>query len=87
MQSSMRVTITLPAELGRAVERARRARHLSRSAIIAEAVRKQLAAEAEEARERSWIEGYRRIPETESEAAFSAVASSMLEPTDWERSE
>lgn len=87
MQQSMRVTITLPAELGVAVERARRARHLSRSALIAEAVRRQLAAEAEEARERAWIEGYRRTPGTQSEAAFSEAANSMMEPSDWERSE
>ena len=76
MQGSMRVTITLPAELGVAVERARRARHLSRSALIAEAVRLQLAAQAEEAREQAWIDGYRRAPETESEAEFSEAASS-----------
>ena len=87
MQRSMRVTITLPAELSVAVERARRARHLSRSALITEAVRLQLAAQAEEAREQAWIEGYGRTPEAESEAEFSEAVSSMMEPTDWERSE
>lgn len=84
MQKSMRVTITLPADLNRAVERARRTRHLSRSSLIADAVRKQLAAEAEDAKERAWIEGYQRAPQTEEESAFAEATSSMLESSDWD---
>jgi len=68
VRTTERVTVTLPAELRAAMDRARRGRRISASAFISEAVRRSLAAELELEQEERWVEGYRRYPLTGDES-------------------
>lgn len=79
-----KVAISLPDPLYRSVERARRARGKTRSAVVHEALRQWLDREAEAALAREYVAGYRRRPESRREVkAAEAAAVRLLAAEDW----
>jgi Arc/MetJ-type ribon-helix-helix transcriptional regulator len=76
--------VSLPQDLYRALEQARRRGGKSRSAVVQEAVRDWLGREARADLVREYVAGYRRKPETEEEAeAALATAAPLLRDEDW----
>src|SRR5204863_438148 len=62
-KAATKIAISVPAELYRAVERARRTTGLSRSAVVQRALRLWLERSAHEAAVREYVAGYRARPE------------------------
>lgn len=77
-----KVTISLPAALLDAVERAQRLRGETRSQFIRRVVEEHLRAEREREMVEQYIRGYRESPETEEEAAEAERL--LVEATEWE---
>ena len=67
-----KVAISVPDELLEEVERARKRRGLSRSAVIQSGLRAWLRAQRETERTRRYVEAYRAHPETDREIAEAA---------------
>ena len=64
---TVKVAISIPKELFRAIEQARKKNRKGRSAVVQDALRRWLK-EQQEARDiQRYIEGYRRMPETRRE--------------------
>ena len=61
--AAVKVTVSLPKDLHRAVERCRRARKQSRSQFFRNAILSVLRAEGEREAAERYVEGYRRQPE------------------------
>jgi metal-responsive CopG/Arc/MetJ family transcriptional regulator len=81
---AMKVAVSIPADLYRAVEQARKRRKKSRSAVMQDALRYWLKLEAEAALVREYEEGYRRKPESRREVkAADAAAARILAATEW----
>lgn len=79
-----KVAVSIPADLYRAVERVRKRRRKSRSAVVQDALRNWLRLEAEAALVREYEEGYRRKPESRPEVkAADAAAARVLAATEW----
>ena len=79
-----KVAVSIPDDLYRAVEQARKRHGKSRSAIIQDALRHWLRDEAEVALVREYEAGYRRRPETRREIkAADAAAVRLLGGEDW----
>jgi metal-responsive CopG/Arc/MetJ family transcriptional regulator len=79
-----KVAVSIPADLYRAIEQARKRRGKSRSAVMQDALRHWLRHEAEVALVREYEEGYRRAPETRSEVkAAEAAAVKLLGSEKW----
>jgi hypothetical protein len=76
-----KVAISMPNHVFRRLERARRARKLTRSAAIQGALESWLGADARSREAREYLEGYRRIPEEmrEAEAWIAAEAWGVYE--------
>lgn len=58
-----RIAISLPEELYRQIERARKQRRVARSALIQEAVGDYIRRTDEKTLEEAYFDGYRRIPD------------------------
>jgi len=79
-----KVAVSIPADLYRAVERARRRHGKTRSAVMQDALRDWLRHEAELALVREYEAGYRRRPETRREVkAAQAAAVRLLGSEEW----
>jgi predicted transcriptional regulator len=79
-----RMTITLPGDHARAIERIRRRRRLPRSRVIQEAVAHYLSTQAQQKAVRAYERGYLRKPERAADAEAAALAAAeVLEPEDW----
>ena len=84
MSRVAKVTISLDAETLDAVERRRAALQQSRSEYIREAVVRALRDEQEEQDIQRYLEGYRRLPESDEEVqAAHALASAVLAQEPW----
>jgi len=72
-----KIAVSLPAATLRSIETARRKLGRSRSSIVAEALEAWLAAHAVDDRDRAYLEGYARVPETDEfdAVAFAAISS------------
>ena len=85
-RSAAKIAISLPAELYRALEGARRRTGKSRSAVVQEALREWLRRQVRGDLVREYEEGYRRSPEDaeEIEAALAtAVGLLSTDADDW----
>ncbi len=79
-----KITVSIPNGLYQAVERARRARGKSRSAVVQDALRHWLNSQAHAASVREYEAGYRRQPEGRREIrAAKAAAVRLLSTEDW----
>ena len=87
---TVKVAISLPKEEFDAVERLRRELGLSRSALIARALRAWLKERSETQQVRRYLEGYRRNPESEkeiAEAASLALHTLETQEREWDEEE
>jgi metal-responsive CopG/Arc/MetJ family transcriptional regulator len=85
MRKAAKIAISLPDKLLRAAERKRKATRETRSQFFRRAVETLLQKDLELEKDRRYIEGYRKFPETEAEVAEShqlAIAAFADEP--WE---
>ncbi|SRR6266540_5810968 len=82
MANSVKITVSLPADLHRAIERRRRAHKQSRSQFVRDAVLSVLRDESDREAATRYVEGYRQQPEEEPEAS-ATIASAA---TSWYRS-
>jgi len=79
-----KVAVSLPEDLYRAVERARKRNGKTRSAVMQDALRFWLRHQEELALVREYEEGYRRRPEGRREIeAAEAAAVQLLRADDW----
>ena len=82
-RSAAKIALSLPDALFREVERMRKRRKTTRSALVQEALRLWLRQQAEASLVREWEEGYRRLPESTAEiAAAEAGAALAFDPED-----
>jgi len=85
MRKAAKIAISLPDKLLRAAERKRKATRETRSQFFRRALETLLEKDRELEKERRYIEGYRKFPETEAEVAEAhqlSVAAFADEP--WE---
>ncbi len=81
---TVKVAVSLPLEEYREVEKARKQLHISRSAVISEALKCWIAAGHEQEKIRAYVEGYRRTPETAHEQKlFESLATEVLAAEEW----
>lgn len=79
-----RFAISLPDHQAKAVERIRRFRNVPRSRIIQEAIDRYLAEDAAREAIRRYIEGYRRLPESEGDAdGYARAGAEVVGSEDW----
>ncbi len=71
--STTRIAVSLPPDLLEKVERARKRRSLSRSAVVQRGLRAWLEAQRDSARVRRYVDAYRKQPETDEEVAAAAT--------------
>lgn len=76
MGAAVKIAVSVPADLYRAVEGARKLRAQSRSKVVQEALRQWLRSAAHADLVREYEEGYRKHPETPREVA-SAMATAL----------
>lgn len=69
MRKAAKIAISLPDKLLRAAERKRKATRETRSQFFRRALETLLEKDRELEKERRYIEGYRKFPETEAEVA------------------
>ena len=83
-RSATKVAVSIPSGLYRAVERVRKVRGQSRSAVIQDALRHWLDSQAQAGLVREYEAGYRRRPESRREIeAAEAAAVRLLAAEDW----
>lgn len=81
---TVKVAVSLPVEQYRQVERTRKDRKISRSAVIGEALNFWSEAGREEEKIRAYVAGYRRRPETVREVKpFEEMATAVLASEEW----
>ncbi len=79
-----KVAVSIPKDLYQALERARKKNGKSRSAVVQDALRHWLNREQEAELVRQYVEGYRRMPETEEETAWvDAISRRALLTEEW----
>jgi metal-responsive CopG/Arc/MetJ family transcriptional regulator len=79
-----RFAISLPDHQAKAVERIRRVRNVPRSRIIQEAIDRYLADDETRDAVRRYIDGYRRVPESDHDGdAYARAAADVLGHEDW----
>lgn len=84
MVDMKRVTVTLPEDQMRAIDRIRRKEKISRSRVIQRAIDVYLTQIGFADDARAYEEGYRRRPERDHETqAFTLAASNVLASEDW----
>ena len=82
-RAAAKIALSLPDDLFREVERVRKRRGKTRSALVQEALRLWLRQQTEASLVREWEEGYRRLPEKAAEiAAGEATARFAFDPED-----
>lgn len=82
---TVKVAVSLPKEQFSQVEQLCRELGISRSALIAQAIRQFVEARRKEEDIRRYIEGYQRYPETSKEyAGFEELARGVLASEEWE---
>lgn len=85
MSNSVKVAISLPADLLAAAERARGARGETRSEFFRQAIEALLRQEEKQAAIDQYVEAYRRFPESEDETRVAAqTATDVLALEPWE---
>jgi metal-responsive CopG/Arc/MetJ family transcriptional regulator len=78
-----KIALSLPDDLFREMERVRKKRGTTRSALVQDALRLWLRRDTEAALVREWEEGYRRVPERVVDvAAAEATGTLAFEPDD-----
>ena len=83
-ESVAKVAVSLPKALFQSVEQARRKLKLPRSAAVVEALHAWLSSQEEEKRIRQYIEGYRKHPESTSEAkAWTRLSAREFHKDPW----
>lgn len=84
-KSAAKIAISIPDDLYRALEGARRRARRSRSAIVQEALRDWLRGQQQAELVREYEAGYRRRPEDarEVEAALATATSLLRDEDDW----
>jgi hypothetical protein len=84
-KQAAKFAVSLPDELYRALERARRAQGKTRSAVVQEAIRDWLRQGARADLVREYVSGYRRTPEgdDEVEAARATAIPLLRDDDDW----
>ncbi|MGH7150579.1 MAG: ribbon-helix-helix protein, CopG family [Planctomycetota bacterium] len=81
----MKLAVSLPVDLFRELERIRRRRKSSRSALVVQALASWMGHASKEERARRHEEGYRRYPETREEIeAADRAADAVLAEIPWE---
>jgi len=85
MPSAVKIAVTVPAQLYKAVESARKQQARTRSAIVQEALRHWLRQQANAALVREYERGYRRKPEAKREidAAMATAIGLLHDEDDW----
>jgi metal-responsive CopG/Arc/MetJ family transcriptional regulator len=86
MPSAVKIAVTVPAQLYKAVESARKQQARTRSAIVQEALRHWLRQQAHAVLVREYEQGYRRKPETKREinaAMATAIGVFDDDESDW----
>jgi metal-responsive CopG/Arc/MetJ family transcriptional regulator len=80
-----KIALSLPHDLFRQIERARKKRGKTRSALVQDALRFWLHHQDEAVLVREWEEGYRRMPETpaEVESAAATTRFAFEDEDDW----
>ena len=80
-----KIAFSLPDDLFREIERARKKQGKTRSALVQEALRLWLRHQSDAILVREWEEGYRRMPETAAEvtAAETTARFAFGEEDDW----
>jgi len=83
-RGATKVAVSIPDDLYQAIEKLRKIRGRSRSAVVQDALRHWLHAQAQSARVREYEAGYRRRPESRREVkAAEAAAVRLLSSDDW----
>ena len=81
---TVKVAVSLPMEAYRHVEKTRKQRRISRSAVISEALRCWITAGREQEKIHAYMEGYRRTPETIREfKSFESLTYEVLAAEEW----
>jgi metal-responsive CopG/Arc/MetJ family transcriptional regulator len=85
MATAVKLAVSLPRDLFRAVEGVRKRSRHSRSAVVQEALRQWLKAQAHAELAREYEAGYRRRPEgrREVEAAMATAVGLLRDEDDW----
>ena len=85
MPAAVKIAVTVPAELYKAVEAARQRDARSRSAVVQEALRHWLRQQAHDTLVREYAAGYRRKPEgkREIDAAMATAVGLLRDEDDW----
>ncbi len=85
MPSAVKIAVTVPAPLYKAMETARKRQARTRSAVVQEALRHWLRQQAHATLVREYEEGYRRRPETKGEidAAMATAIGLLQDEDDW----
>ena len=85
MPAAVKIAVSVPADLYRALEGARKQRAQSRSAVVQEALRQWLRAQAHAELVREYEAGYRRKPEgrREIDAAMATAVGLLRGEEDW----
>jgi metal-responsive CopG/Arc/MetJ family transcriptional regulator len=85
MPAAVKIAVSVPAELYRAVETVRRRQACSRSAVVQQALRHWLRAQAHAELVREYEAGYRRRPEgrREIDAAMATAVGLLRDEDDW----
>lgn len=85
MPPAVKITISIPRDVHRALEQARRRRGETRSATVQRALRHWLRSEVQAELVRAYEEGYRRRPETpaEIEAALATAVGLLRDDESW----
>ena len=83
--TAVKVAVSVPADLFRAVETARKRRRQSRSGAVQEALRQWLRNRAQAELMRDYEAGYRKHPEArrEIDAALSTAVDLLKDEDDW----
>lgn len=78
MAMTKRIAVSLPDDMYRSLERARKSRRVPRSRLIQEAVGDYIRRTDEKALEEAYFEGYRRIPDGD-DPDFIAIERAAIE--------
>jgi metal-responsive CopG/Arc/MetJ family transcriptional regulator len=85
MAETEKVSVTLPKDLIRRVSRVQKQTGESRSGLVRRALQQLLRQQDEAARQRAYVEGYLKMPESAAEAAEAeATATETLASEPWE---
>ena len=82
---TVKVAVSLPEEEYRHVEKLRKELRISRSAVITRALKSWIASSRNQERVRAYVDGYRRVPETDEESkVFESLAGEAIALEEWE---